>query len=153
MRPLCYFLHDHWDNNKQQLSWVIAPWWFFVSLWRICITFIWPRSSLKLKAPSSQSERHLHFLSIRLCLALLFIISIIINPNVTIMCWNDELSWLFTNRVRATGYLKVKRMETTEFLRKVWLFSANKIKKTLNHLVNNQLNSSLRHIIVTINSR
>jgi hypothetical protein len=78
MRPLCYFLHDHWDNNKQQISWVIAPWWFFVSLWRICITFIWPRSSLKLKAPSSQLECHLHFLSIRLCLALLFIISIIL---------------------------------------------------------------------------
>ena len=32
--------------------------------------------SQKLPAPSSQSKRHLHFASIRLCLALLFIISI-----------------------------------------------------------------------------
>ena len=34
---------------KQQISWA-------VSLWRICITFAWPRSSLMLPAPSSQSE-------------------------------------------------------------------------------------------------
>ena len=48
-----------------QTSWVIA-------LWRICITCVWPSGSQKLPAPSSQSERHLHFASIRLCLALLF---------------------------------------------------------------------------------
>ena len=60
-------------NNKR---WVIAPWCFSVSPWRICITFIWPRGSLKLLVPSSWSEHHLHFASIRLCLALLFIISI-----------------------------------------------------------------------------
>ena len=60
---------------EQQTSWVIAPWWFSVSPWRICITFVWPRGSLKLTAPSSQSERHLHFASIRLYPALLFIIS------------------------------------------------------------------------------
>ena len=47
-----------------------------VSPWQICIAFVWPRGSLKLTAPSSQSERHLHFAYIRLCLALLFIISI-----------------------------------------------------------------------------
>ena len=41
--------------------------------------------------------------------------------------------------------MKVKRMGMTEILRRIWLFSANKIKI----LVNNQLNSSLRHIIVT----
>ena len=61
---------------RQQTSWVIAPWWFNVSPWRICITFIWPSSSQKLTAPSSPSECHLHFALIRLCLALLFIISI-----------------------------------------------------------------------------
>ena len=59
---------------KQQTSWVIALWWLSVSPWRICITFVWPRGSLKLTAPSSWLERHLHFASIRLCLALLFII-------------------------------------------------------------------------------
>ena len=53
---------------KQQTLWVIAP-------WRICITSVWPRGSLKLQRPSSRSELHLHFASIRLCLALLFIIS------------------------------------------------------------------------------
>ena len=30
---------------KQQNSWVIAPWWFSISLWQICITFVWPRSA------------------------------------------------------------------------------------------------------------
>ena len=49
---------------KQQTSWVIAPWWFSVSPWRICITFFWPRGSLKLTAPSSRSERHLRFASL-----------------------------------------------------------------------------------------
>ena len=45
----------HWAE-EQQFSWVIAPWWIF-------ITFIWPSSSLLLPAPSSRSERHLHFVS------------------------------------------------------------------------------------------
>jgi hypothetical protein len=35
------------------------------------------------------------------------------------------LSWLFTNRFRATRYMKVKRMGITEILRRIWLFSAN----------------------------
>ena len=48
-----------------------------VSLWRICITFVWLRGSLKVPVASSWSKRHLHLVSIRLCLALLFIISII----------------------------------------------------------------------------
>ena len=72
--------------------------------------------------------------------------------------------------------MKVKRMGITEILRRIWLFSANKIKSSesfskqptqlillkiyvipilltfmylvaLNLLVNNQLNSSLRQII------
>ena len=45
--------------------------------------------------------------------------------------------------------MKVKRKGITEILRRIWLFSANKIKKALNLYVNNQLNSSLRHVIVT----
>ena len=61
---------------KQQTSLFYRPWWFSVSPWRICIFFVWPRSSLRLTEPSIRSERHLHFASIRLCLALLFIISI-----------------------------------------------------------------------------
>ena len=74
---------------KQQISWDVSLWW-------ICITFVWPSNSLKLTAPSSRLERHLHFASIRLCLALLFIISINqllrcppnYSPNKCIL-WND----------------------------------------------------------------
>ena len=69
--------------------------------------------------------------------------------------FDDELSWLFTNRFRATRYMKVKRMGITEILRRIWLFSANKIKspesgsKQPNQLIV-QLSSSLWHIIVTL---
>ena len=86
-----------------------------------------------------------------------------INQNSrTIMRRNNELSWLFINRFRATRYMKVKRTGIKEILRRVWLFSANKIK-ALNLLTNNQLNSrtqlivklnsSLQHITVTLGSR
>ena len=51
--------------------------------------------------------------------------------------------------------MKVKRIGITEILRRSWLFSANKIqssepfsKQTIQLIV--KLNSSLRHIIVTI---
>ena len=80
------------------------------------------------------------------------------NTIVTIMCRNDELSWLFTNRFRATRYMKVKRMGITEILRRIWLFSANKTKssesfsKQPTQLIV-ELNSSLRHIIVTLDSK
>jgi hypothetical protein len=43
---------------------------------------------------------------------------------------NDDLSWLFTNRLSATRYMKVKRMGITEILRRICLFSANKIKSS-----------------------
>ena len=42
----------------------------------------------------------------------------------------DELNWLFTNRLSATRYMKVKRMGITEILRKIWQFSANEIKSS-----------------------
>ena len=55
---------------------------------------------------------------------------------VIIMCPNDEFSWMMSS----VGCLlkdsvlpdkkKVKRMGKTEILRRIWLFSANKIKKT-----------------------
>ena len=71
------------------------------------------------------------------------------------MCRKDELSWLFTNRLSATRKMKVKRMGITEILRRIWLFSANKIKSS--ESVSKQptqliieLNLSLRHIIVTL---
>ena len=54
---------SHWAE-EQQISWVIDPWWLSVSPWRICITFLWPRSSLKLTGPSSRFEHHLHFASL-----------------------------------------------------------------------------------------
>ena len=44
--------------------------------------------------------------------------------------FDDELSWLFTNRFRASRYMKVKRMGITEISRRIWLFSANKIKSS-----------------------
>ena len=45
----------------------------------------------KLPAPSSQSERHLHFASIRLCLALLFIISIVVPFKCSVMfCFSSK---------------------------------------------------------------
>ena len=57
------FETQYWDN-KQQLSWVFVPWWFCVSLWQICITLVWPSNSLKLTAPFTQSERHLHLMMV-----------------------------------------------------------------------------------------
>ena len=63
-------------------------------------------------------------------------------------------SWLFTNIFRATRYIKLKRMGITEILRRIWLFSANKIKsyeyssKQPTQLIVG-LNSSLQHITVT----
>ena len=74
---------------------------------------------------------------------------------MTIVCRNDELSWLFTNRFRATRYMKFKRMGITESLRRIWIFSVNKVKssesagsKQPTQLII-ELNLSLRHIIVT----
>ena len=70
---------------------------------------------------------------------------------------NDELSWLFTNWLSATTVMKVKRMGITEILRRIWLFSANKIKcsesfsKQPTQLIV-ELNSSLRQIIDSIHS-
>ena len=72
---LCCHLNFNWAA-KQEISWVVSLWRICVSLWWIHITFVWPRGSLKLPAPSSWSECHLHFTLIRLCLALLFNISI-----------------------------------------------------------------------------
>ena len=46
--------------------------------------------------------------------------------------------------------MKVKRMGTTEILRRIWLFSANKIKSSESgSKLIIELNSSLQHIIVT----
>ena len=57
--------------------------------------------------------------------------------------WVDLIVYYY--RLSATKYMKVKRMAIAEILGRLWLFSANKIK-ALNLLVNNHLNSSLRHI-------
>ena len=50
--------------------------------------------------------------------------------------------------------MKVKRMGITEILRRIWLFSANKIKSSESFSKQStqlivELNSSLQHIIVT----
>ena len=39
-----YFWLYYWAA-EQQFSWIIASWWLSVSLWRIFITFVWPRST------------------------------------------------------------------------------------------------------------
>ena len=44
--------------------------------------------------------------------------------------FDDESSWLSTNRFSATKYMTVKRMGITEILRRIWLFSANKTKSS-----------------------
>ena len=53
---------------------------------------------------------------------------------VTNFCRNDELSstmsWLSTNRFSATRYMKVKRIGTTEILRRTWLFFEHEIKRS-----------------------
>ena len=59
---------------------------------------------------------------------------------------DDELSWLFTNRLSNMGL--------TEILGGIWLFSANKIKSSESFRKQPTqlivvLNSSLQHIIVT----
>ena len=54
--------------------------------------------------------------------------------------------------------MKIKRMGITEILERIWLFSANKIKNSESgskqpaQLIA-ELNSSLRHIIVSISAR
>ena len=62
------FLKIELLNNKLH---GLLPLGGFVSLWWNCITLVWPSGSQK----PSRSERHLHFASIRLCLALFFEIS------------------------------------------------------------------------------
>ena len=76
------------------------------------------------------------------------------NDELSLMMSWDELSWLFTNWFKATRHMKVKRMGITEILKRIWLFSANKIKNSesgskqpIQLIV--ELKSSLWHIIVT----
>ena len=57
-----YFYKKQYWAARQQISWIIAPWWIFIS-------FLWPSCSLLLPAPSSWLERRLHFASINLCQA------------------------------------------------------------------------------------
>ena len=70
---------------------------------------------------------------------------------------DDKLSWLLSNVLSATRYIKLKKMGITEILRRIWLFSANKIKSSESFSKQStqlivELNSSLRHIIVTLYS-
>ena len=59
------------------------------------------------------------------------------------------------NKLSATRWMKLKRMGITEILKRIWILYANKIKssdsfsKQPTQLII-ELNSSLRHIIVTI---
>ena len=52
------------------------------------------------------------------------------NLTAIVTKFDDEPSWLFTNRFSATRYMKVKRMGISEILRRILLFSANKIKSS-----------------------
>ena len=98
----------------------------------------WPRESFELGIPYVQLKSyHLNKKehTIWFCHPLIYIYSGLVIPvraqyNVPNFCLNNELSWLFTNRFSATGYMKVKRMEITEILGRIWLISANKIKSS-----------------------
>ena len=73
---------------------------------------------------------------------------IVLCDNHVLQWWvqfDNELSWLFIDRFSATRYMNVKRMGITEILRRIWLFSANKIR-VLNLVVNN--NSSSNQLII-----
>ena len=61
------------------------------------------------------------------------------------MEFDDEWSWLFTNRVRATRYMKVKRMGTIEILRRTWLHTAL-VKVEVSELIA-PVPSELSHVI------
>ena len=72
-----------------------------------------------------------------------------INPYVTIMYRNDELSLLFTKY----SELFILFAENYQILLKISVIPillTSIYLVALNLLVNNQLNSSLRHIIVTL---
>ena len=114
----------HIEIMKQQTSWVIALWWFCVSLWRICITLVWPSNSLKLTASSSRSEHNLHFASIRLCLALLLIISIEFTlqkkNKQKLQCLNPEYltqitTWLSQNTQSLYLYFSTRSFRVHKF--------------------------------------
>jgi hypothetical protein len=68
------------------------------------------------------------------------------------------MSGLFTDRLSAARYMKVKRTGITEILRRVWLFTANTIKssesfsKQPTQLIV-ELNSPLRQMIDTIDNQ
>ena len=87
---------------------------------------------------------------------LIVIIKIDKCDNYVLQWWVEfayELSWLFTNRFRATRCMKVKRMGITEILRRIWLFSANKMKSSESFSEQPtqlivELDLSLQHIIV-----
>ena len=62
-----------------------------------------------------------------------FLQSPVVCDNYMLQWWvefDDEFSWLFTNRFSATRYIKVKRMGITEFFRKIWLFSVKETKSS-----------------------
>ena len=66
---------------------------------------------------------------------------------------DHELIWLFTNRLSANRYMKIKRMGiSNRNSEKDLAIFYKQYKKALDLLLNNQLNSSLRHIIVKIES-
>ena len=52
-----------------------------ISIWRLCITFVWLRASKKLPTTATSSDQNAirwYFTLIRLCLALLFFISMLV---------------------------------------------------------------------------
>ena len=129
----------HWAA-KQQTSWVIAPWWLTgVSPWRICITFVWPRSSLKLAAPSSRLERHLHFASIILCLALLFIISI--RTSQKRVWFRNMLIWFMRGKNHHPVLIVIKSLQWME----IWSYTSRRLMKGKNIQMSSLLNSGFSH--------
>ena len=74
-------------------------------------------------------------------------------PRTIWNCILHSRKGFINNRLSATRYIKVTSMGLTEILRRIWLFSANKItesfsKQPYQFIV--ELNLSLRHIIASI---
>ena len=72
--------------------------------------------------------------------------------TVTIMCRNHELSSLLTNRSRATRYMKVKSIEITEILRRIWLFSAKKIQSPESGRIKTYSTHRWTQLIIVVNN-
>ena len=144
---------DQSSNEKKKVyaclvssSWIKLSWFYSYELWRPIAIFpwgivlmllrwlwwhykvAWNTVQMSWKLYSETSSKGTYY-------SQCFLSWLFKMTNVTIMCHNDELSstisWVgcLLTDLSATRYIKVKRIiGITEILRRIWLFSANKIK-------------------------